>query len=85
MSVEFIHRHSWSVTPHGNEIIVTIISFSGTDIKQTAPYFIQWCDVYSGKVYALSFFTEGETLHFLAGCFVSTHRGVVMGVVPRGA
>ena len=46
--------------------------FSGTEIKKTGSYFIQWTDIYSGIVYGLNFFTEQEALRFLSSCFVSS-------------
>uniref|UniRef100_A0A1X7V0A0 Uncharacterized protein n=1 Tax=Amphimedon queenslandica TaxID=400682 RepID=A0A1X7V0A0_AMPQE len=45
------------------------ITIPGTDIKRTGPFFVQWKDIYTGKVYGLNFFTESEALRFVSSCF----------------
>lgn len=47
-----------------------IYNNAGTDIKRTGPFFVQWKDIYTGKVYGLNFFTEAEALRFISSCFV---------------
>lgn len=53
-----------------------IPNFTGTDLKKTGTYFIQWKDVYTGRIYGLNFFTEAEALRFLSSCFVSDTRAL---------